>query len=79
MDLKDTYDFLKQNQKISKTEAKVLVESIIYKINQQKIKLTTRELDSFSTAIKLIELNSRPINILTTLLLTLIHRKNRNQ
>ena len=77
IDLKDTYNFLKENQKISKTEAKALIESMIYKINTQKIKLTTKELDSFSVAIKLIELNSKPINILTTLLLTLIHRKNR--
>lgn len=78
LDLKVTYDFLKQNQKISKTEAKVLIEAMIYKINSQKIKLTTKELNSFSTAMKLIELNSRPINVLTSLLLTLIHRKNRN-
>jgi len=77
IDLKDTYNFLKENQKISKTEAKALIESMIYKINTQKIKLTIKELDSFSVAIKLIELNSKPINILTTLLLTLIHRKNR--
>ncbi len=78
IDLKETYDFLKQNQRISKTEAKVFVEAMIHKINKQKIKLNTKELNSFSTAIKLIELNSKPINILTTLLLTLIHRKNRN-
>lgn len=78
LDLKVTYDFLKQNQKITKTEAKILIESMIYKINTQKIKLNSKELNGFSTAIKLIELNSRPINILTTLLLTLIHRKNRN-
>ena len=78
IDLKDMYNFLKQNQKISKTEAKKVVEAIVYKINKQNIKLTTKELNSFSTAIKLIELNSRPINILSTLLLTLMHRKNRN-
>jgi len=77
IDLKDTYTFLKDNQKISKTEAKSIIEAMIYKINIQKIKLTEKELDNFSVAIKLIELNSKPINILTTLLLTLIHRKNR--
>lgn len=78
IDLKDIYNFLKQNQRISKTEAKQLIESMIYKINTQKIKLTNKELNSFSTAIKLVELNSRPINILSTLLLTIIHRKNRH-
>lgn len=75
LDLKATYQFLKENQKISKSEAKLLVESMLLKVNAQKIKLTTKELESFSTAIKLIELNSRPINVLTTLLLTLAQRK----
>lgn len=78
LDLKEVYEFLKKNQKISKNEAKEIVESLLYKINQEKIKLTTKELNSFSTALKLLNLNSRPINILTTLLLTIIHRKNRN-
>jgi len=75
LDLKEVYDFLKTNQKISKVEAKEIVESLIYKINNEKIKLTSKELNSFSTAIKLLELNSRPINVLTTLLLTLMHSK----
>lgn len=78
LDLKEAYKFLKENQKITKSETKKLIESIIYKVNAQKIKLTNKELNTFSIAIKLIELNSRPINILTTILLTLIHRKNRN-
>ncbi len=75
LDLKQTYSFLKQNQKISKVEAKQLIESILFKLKSQKISLNSKELDSFSTAIKLIELNSRPINVLTTLLLTLSQRK----
>ncbi len=77
LDLKDTYSFLKENQKITKQEAKVVVESILLKVNEQKIKLTKKELEMFSDSIKLIDLNSRPINVLTTLLLALIHRKNR--
>ena len=77
LSLKDVYTFIKINQRISKIEAKKIVESIMYKINTQKIKLTSKELNNFSNAIKLIELNSKPINILTTLLLTLIHKKNR--
>ncbi|MGB5918918.1 DNA polymerase III subunit delta' [Arcobacter sp.] len=77
MDLKSLYQFLKDNQKIGKKEAKVIIESVMLKINSQKIKLTQKELDVFSNGIKLLELNSRPINILTTLLLTIIHRKYR--
>ena len=77
MDLKDLYKFLKENQKITKKEAKQVIESILFKINSQKIKLSQKELDAFSNAIKLLELNSRPIHILTTLLLTIIQRKQR--
>lgn len=75
LDLKDVYNFLKINQKISKLDAKNLVESMLFKIKQQNISLSTKELDIFSKAIKLIDLNSRPISILTTLLLALSQRK----
>ena len=75
LDLKDIYTFLKDNQKISKQEAKDIVESILLKVNSQKIKLSQKELDFFSKAIKLLELNSRPINVLTTLLLSISNQK----
>ena len=78
LDLKDIYNFLKENQKISKNEAKEVVESILLKINNQKIKLTSKELDFFSKSIKLLELNSRPINVLTTLLLSMANQKNKH-
>ena len=48
LDLKDIYNFLKENQKISKNEAKQIVESILLKVNSQKIKLSAKELDFFS-------------------------------
>lgn len=75
LDLKQVYNFLKQNQKISKTDAKKLVESMMIKINRQKIKLSAKELDLFSKSIRLLELNSKPINILSTLLLTLLQKR----
>jgi DNA polymerase-3 subunit delta' len=76
LDLKDIYNFLKENQKISKSEAKDIVESILIKANNQKIKLSRKQLELFS--IKLLELNSRPINILTTLLLSIANQKNKH-
>ncbi len=76
LDLKEIYSFLKENQRITKSEAKKVVESILFKVNSQKIKLKDSELNSFSKSIKLLELNSRPINVLTTLFLTLLNRKN---
>ena len=78
LDLKDIYNFLKENQKISKQEAKEIVESILIKVNNQRIKLSHKELDFFSKSIKLLELNSRPINVLTTLLLSLANQKNKH-
>lgn len=75
MDLKELYKFLKQNQKISKDEAKQIIEASLYKINGQKIKLSQKELEAFSKALKLLELNSRPIHVLTTLFLTIVQRK----
>ena len=77
LDLKDIYNFLKDNQKISKNEAKDIVEAILLKVNSQKIKLSQKELDFFSKSIKLLELNSRPINVLTTLLLSIANQKNK--
>uniref|UniRef100_UPI0040473584 DNA polymerase III subunit delta' n=1 Tax=Aliarcobacter sp. TaxID=2321116 RepID=UPI0040473584 len=74
LDLKDIYIFLKENQKISKSEAKDIVESILLKVNNQKIGLSQKQLDFFSKSVKLLELNSRPINVLTTLLLNLISK-----
>ena len=78
LDLKYIYNFLKENHKISKNEAKEIVESILMKVNNQKIKLSHKELDFFSKSIKLLELNSRPINVLTTLLLSLANQKNKH-
>lgn len=75
LDLKEIYDFLKEHHRISKNEAKVLVEAILFKVNSQKLKLSQKELEIFSKSIKLLDLNSRPINILTTLLLTLLNRQ----
>lgn len=75
LDLKEIYTFLKQHQRIGKLEAKELIESIMYKVQEDKRKLSIKELDSFTTAIKLCNLNSRPINIITTLLLNLIHKR----
>ena len=75
LELKDLYSFLKQNQRITKNDAKDMVESIIYSINDNDIKLTQDELHSFSIAMKLLELNSKPINVLTTLLLMLIDKE----
>jgi len=75
LELKDIYGYLKEHQRISKKEAKSVVESILYSMNKNNVKLTQKELHSFSTAMKLLELNSRPLNVLTTLLLNLMVKR----
>ncbi len=78
MDLRQIYEFLKLNQRISKNDAKELIESLLYKANKQKLNLNQKQLDSFSTALKLINLNSRPINVLTSVLLNLNYKNNKH-
>jgi DNA polymerase-3 subunit delta' len=70
------YSFLKDNQRVSKNEAKELVESILLKAKLQNLELSQNQLEIFSKSIKLIDLNSKPINVLTTLLLTLANKQN---
>jgi len=71
LDLGTIYTFLKKQQRISKNDFKELVESMLYKIQEDKIKLSSTQLESFSKAMNLCELNSKPINVLTILLLNL--------
>ncbi len=78
LDLKDIYMFLKENQKISKNDAKIVIEAILLKANDQNLKFSSKQLDLFSQSLKLIELNSRPINILTTILLSLSNNKTKH-
>lgn len=72
LDLQSIYSFIKDNQRISKLELKELIESLMYEVKNKNISLNQKQLDSFTTSIKLCDLNSRPINILTTLLLNLM-------
>lgn len=75
LELKEVYGYLKEHQRVSKNEAKEIVESMIYSINKKNLRLTQKELNNFSTAMKLLELNSRPINVLTTLLLNIMGKQ----
>ncbi len=75
LELKDINLFLKENARISKNDAKQLIESMLYKTQQEKLTLTQEQLDIFSSSLKLINLNSRPLNVLTNLLLSLLKDK----
>jgi len=75
LDLRVIYEFLQQNQRLSKIQAKELIESLYLSCIKSNIVLNQKQLDNFSRAIKLIELNSRPFNVLTHLLLSIITNK----
>ncbi len=75
LELKELYRYLKEKQRVNKIEAKEIVESIIYSVNKNNIKLNEKQLHSFSSAMKLLELNSRPINVITSLLLNLMTKR----
>jgi len=75
LELKDLYRYLKEHQRINKNEAKEIIESIIYSVNKNGIKLNEKQLHSFSSSMKLLELNSRPINVLTSLLLNIMTKR----
>jgi DNA polymerase-3 subunit delta' len=75
LELKDIYSYLKQHQRISKYEAKEILETILFSVNKNKIQLNSKQLHSFSTAMKLLELNSRPVSVLTTVLLNLLLKR----
>ncbi|MEN5386674.1 DNA polymerase III subunit delta' [Aliarcobacter skirrowii] len=75
LDLKTLYNFVKENQRISKDEAIKLVGKLVLKINKDKISLNEDELEIFSKAITLLNLNSRPAPILAYLLLTILEKE----
>jgi len=77
LDLKDVFVFLKTNQKVSKNEAKQIIEALLLKLTLLKINLSRKELEFFTKSIRLLELNSKPINVLSTLLMTLVYSKNK--
>jgi len=75
MDLKDVYSFIKDKQRATKTEIIDIIERILLKVNKDNIKLNQQELNIFFKSIKLLELNSKPLNILTYTLLSILERK----
>jgi len=70
--LKNVYEFIKKNQRITKSELKEILESILFTAHTNNINLSQNQLEILSRSMKLNELNSRPINILTATLLHLL-------
>jgi DNA polymerase-3 subunit delta' len=73
LDINHIFDFLQQNKYISKNDAKEIIEQIYKKSVSQNIKMTQEQLENFETAYKLLELNSKPINVLSMLLMGFLY------
>lgn len=75
LNLEYVYEFLQSKSRIDVDEAKILIESILFKLFISKQELSEANLELFSSSIKLLKLNSRPINVLTSLLVNLMNNR----
>jgi DNA polymerase-3 subunit delta' len=70
IDYKEVFDFLKQHARVSKNEAKALVEALFYKATVvDKLILSQTQLDNFDKAYRLLDLNSRAQSVFAMLLM----------
>jgi DNA polymerase-3 subunit delta' len=70
----ELFDFLKANSRVSKQDAKELVEAIYHRaVVVDKLLLTQKQLESFDKAYRLLDLNSRPQIVLSHILMGFIH------
>ncbi len=76
LDLQELYNFVQKNSRVKKNELKELVQKIITQaILNHNISFNTKELEHFERLLQLAELNSRPTNILISLLLTILEKR----
>jgi len=78
LDLNDIYPFVQHNQNTDKNRLKTLVQSIVYEaIHMHHLRFSEKELSHFQKLLYLVELNSRPQTILSSLLLSIMLRRHR--
>ncbi len=73
IDYAHVFAFLKEHSRIGKIEAKLLVEALYYRATVvDKLLLSRQQLDNFDKAYRLLEVNSKPQNILSMLLMSFV-------
>ena len=73
---KDIYEFVQANSRIDRIELKETIQNVVNEaVLEHGISFTEKELTHFSSLLELAQLNSRPQNILFTLLITIMKRK----
>jgi len=71
MDYQQVFAFLKENARVSKNEAKALVEALFYRaIVVDKLILSENQLDLFDKAYRLLDLNARAQSVLAMLVMS---------
>lgn len=70
IDYAQVFAFLKEHARVSKEDAKLLVEALYNRATVvDKLLLSEKQLENFDKAYRLLELNSRPQNVLSLLLM----------
>ncbi|EQB40099.1 hypothetical protein M947_03495 [Sulfurimonas hongkongensis] len=73
LDYATIFAFLKENARISRIDAKLMVEALYYRATVvDMLILTTTQLENFDKAYRLLELNSRPQSVLALILMGFI-------
>lgn len=76
IDYAKIFSFLKEHARISKGEAKTLVEALYYRaIVVDKILCSRQQLENFDKAYRLLELNSKPQNVFSMLLMSFVSER----
>jgi DNA polymerase-3 subunit delta' len=71
VDYKEFFAFLKEHKRVSKNEAKDLVERIFYRATvEEQLILNEKQLENFDMAYRLLDLNARPQSVFAMLLMS---------
>lgn len=78
IDLSDIYAFIKAHGGLEKSALKEMIQAIVFEaIHEHGISFTQKELEHFEKLVHLAELNTKPQTLLTSLLLSIMLRKQR--
>ncbi len=77
MELKDIFEFLQEKKMVDKALLRATIEELLLETVKNGIKLSSEDLDTFEKALVLANLNSRPQNLLTPLMLMIYRAKGR--
>jgi len=76
VDYAEVFKFLKENSRIKKSEAQLLVEALYRRATiTDKLILSLNQLENFEKAYKLLELNSRPQSVLAMLVMSFVQER----